>query len=861
MSEERYNFRTTEEKWQKAWEKSEVFKAKDTSDKPKYYALEMFPYPSGKIHMGHVRNYAQGDVIARFKLAQGYNVLHPMGWDSFGLPAENAAIKHGVHPAKWTRENIANMREEMKKMGLSIDWSREVSTCEVEYYKHEQKMFLDFLKKGLAYRKDSWVNWDPVDQTVLANEQVVDGKGWRTGAPVERRKLSQWFLKITDYADELLENLKTMDGWPEKVRLMQENWIGKSYGAYMYFPVIGTDKTLEVFTTRADTLFGASFCAISAGHPIAQELAKNNPELAKFIKECEALGTSVATIEAAEKKGFNTGLKVMHPFAEEFKKLGGNPELPLYVANFVLMEYGTGAVFACPAHDQRDLDFARKYGLPVRVVVAHKDEGVPVVEDKAFDDIADGVAVNSAFLDGMATKDAIPAMIKRLEEIGKGKATVQYRLRDWGVSRQRYWGCPIPVIHCEHCGVVPVPEQDLPVTLPEDVTFEASGGNPLERHPTWKHVTCPVCGKPALRETDTFDTFFESSWYFARYASPHETNCGFKKDAANHWLPVDQYIGGIEHAVLHLLYARFFTKALRDCGYLDIDEPFKGLFTQGMVCHETYKDVNGNWLFPTEVEKKSDGTAVKIKDGTPVTVGRSEKMSKSKYNLVDPETILTTYGADAARVFMLSDTPPERDLEWTEAGIDGAWRYINRLWRMALACPEKTAKPETLSAAADKLVRMAHKTIAAVTEDLDKLRFNVAVARLRELTNAVGDLKPADDGDKYAYRFAFETLVRLMAPIAPHIAEEMWHFIGNETLLAAEKWPVADAALAADDKITMAVQVMGKMRGTIEVAKDSDDEAVKEIALALPTVKAQLEGKTVRKIIVVKNKIVNVVAA
>lgn len=551
----------------------------------------------------------------------------------------------------------------------------------------------------------------------------------------------------------------------------------------------------------------------------------------------------------------------MHPFAEEFKKLGGNPELPLYVANFVLMEYGTGAVFACPAHDQRDLDFARKYGLPVRVVVAHKDEGVPVVEDKAFDDIADGVAVNSAFLDGMATKDAIPAMIKRLEEIGKGKATVQYRLRDWGVSRQRYWGCPIPVIHCEHCGVVPVPERDLPVTLPEDVTFEASGGNPLERHPTWKHVVCPVCGKPALRETDTFDTFFESSWYFARYASPHETDCGFKKDAANHWLPVDQYIGGIEHAVLHLLYARFFTKALRDCGYLDIDEPFKGLFTQGMVCHETYKDINGNWLFPTEVEKKSDGTAVKIKDGTPVTVGRSEKMSKSKYNLVDPETILTTYGADAARIFMLSDTPPERDLEWTEAGIDGAWRYINRLWRMALACPEKTAKSETLSAAADKLVRMAHKTIAAVTEDLDKLRFNVAVARLRELTNAVGDLKPADDGDRYAYRFAFETLVRLMAPIAPHIAEEMWHFIGNETLLAAEKWPVADAALAADDKITMAVQVMGKMRGTIEVAKDSDDEAVKEIALALPTVKAQLEGKTVRKIIVVKNKIVNVVAA
>ena len=861
MSEERYNFHTTEGKWQKAWEEADVFKAKDDPSKPKYYVLEMFPYPSGKIHMGHVRNYTQGDVIARFKLAQGYNVLHPMGWDAFGLPAENAAIKHGVHPAKWTRENIANMREEMKKMGLSIDWSREVSTCEVEYYRHEQKMFLDFLKKGLAYRKDSWVNWDPVDQTVLANEQVVDGKGWRTGAPVEKRKLSQWFLKITAYADELLENLKTMDGWPEKVRTMQENWIGKSYGAYMYFPVIGTDKTLTVFTTRADTLFGASFCAISAGHPIAQELAKTNPELAKFIKECEALGTSVATIEAAEKKGFDTGLKVMHPFPEEFKKLGGDPELPLYVANFVLMEYGTGAIFACPAHDQRDLDFARKYGLPVRAVVAHKKEGTPVVENAAFDDIADGIAVNSAFLDGMATKDAISAMIKKLEEIGEGKATVQYRLRDWGISRQRYWGCPIPVIHCEHCGIVPVPEKDLPVMLPEDVTFEASGGNPLERHPTWKHTVCPVCGKPALRETDTFDTFFESSWYFARYASPHETDCGFKKDAANHWLPVDQYIGGIEHAILHLLYARFFTKALRDCGYLNIDEPFKGLFTQGMVCHETYKDQNGDWLFPTEVEKKSDGTAVKVSDGTPVTVGRVEKMSKSKYNLVDPETILSTYGADAARVFMLSDTPPERDLEWTEAGIDGAWRYVNRLWRMALVCPTEISKPEKLSGAADKLVRATHKTIALVTDDLDKLRFNVALARMRELTNAIGELKISDDGDKYAYHFAFETLVRLMAPVVPHIAEEMWHNLGHDTLLTAEKWPEADKLLMADDNVTIAVQVMGKMRGTIEIAKDSDDEAVKAAALALPTVQAQLEGKTIRKVIVVKNKIINIVAA
>ncbi len=861
MIEERYNFHTTEEKWQKAWEEANAFKAQEDENKEKYYVLEMFPYPSGKIHMGHVRNYAQGDVIARFKLAQGFNVLHPMGWDSFGLPAENAAIKNKVHPSKWTRENVANMREEMKKMGLSLDWSREVSTCEVDYYKHEQKMFLDFLKKGLAYRKDSWVNWDPIDQTVLANEQVIDGKGWRTGAVVERRKLSQWFLSITKYADELLENLKTMKGWPEKVRTMQENWIGKSYGAYMYFPIKDTSETLEVYTTRADTLFGASFCAISAAHPIAQELAKTNPELASFIKECEALGTSVATIETAEKKGFDTGLKVLHPFPEEFKALGGNPELPLYVANFVLMEYGTGAIFACPAHDQRDLDFARKYGLDVRVVVAHKENGTPVVENEAFTDIADGVAVHSAFLDGLSTKEAIKEMISRLDKISKGKATVQYRLRDWGVSRQRYWGCPIPVIHCEACGIVPVPEKDLPVELPQDVTFDASGGNPLERHPTWKHVSCPICGKPALRETDTFDTFFESSWYFARYTCPNEDSIGFTKKAANHWLPVDQYIGGIEHAILHLLYARFFTKALRDCGYLDIDEPFKGLFTQGMVCHETYKDKQGNWLSPQEISKNSDGTATLIKDDSPVTIGRSEKMSKSKYNTVAPETILSSYGADAARVFMLSDTPAERDLEWTEAGIDGAWRYVNRLWRLLHACPTEVTKPEKLSSQADKLLRFSHKTIQAVTEDLEKLRFNVAVAHLRELTNEISALKIEEASDKYAYHFAFKTLVQLISPIAPHIAEEMWEKLGNQTLLATSLWPKADESLIMEETMTIAVQVMGKMRGTIEISKEASEEEVKALALNLPTVQAQIEGKTVRKIIVVKNKIVNVVAS
>lgn len=858
MTEERFNFHTAEKKWQKAWEEAKAFEASKETNKPKYYALEMFPYPSGKIHMGHVRNYALGDVIARFKIAQGFNVLHPMGWDSFGLPAENAAIKNKVHPMKWTRENIAVMRDQMKKMGLSLDWSREISTCEPEYYKHEQKMFLDFYNNGLTYRKDSWVNWDPVDMSVLANEQVVDGKGWRSGAPVERRKLSQWFLKITDYADELLESLKTLDGWPEKVKIMQENWIGKSHGAYLYFPVKDRDETLEVFTTRADTLFGASFCAISVQHPIAVELAKDNPELAAFIKEAEALGTSIAAIESAEKKGFDTGLKVMHPFPEEFKALGGNPELPLFVANFVLMEYGTGAIFACPAHDQRDLDFARKYDLPVRVVVAHKKDGEPTVTDKAFTDIEDGVAVNSAFLDGLSTKDAIAAMIKKLEEIKRGKETVQYRLRDWGVSRQRYWGCPIPIIHCRGCGAVPVPEEDLPVKLPEDATFDKPG-NPLEHHPTWKHVPCPICGTPALRETDTFDTFFESSWYFARFCAPHETDAAFTREAVDYWLPVDQYIGGIEHAVMHLLYARFFTMALRDCGYLGIAEPFKGLFTQGMVCHETYKDQEGDWLFPEQVEKKPDGTAVNLKDGSAATIGRSEKMSKSKYNVVDPEMILKTYGADATRVFMLSDTPPERDLEWTEAGIDGAWRYVNRLWRLANTCPKSAVKPEKLTPEADKLVRLAHKTIASVTEDLEKLRFNVALARLRELTNAISEMKTDNDSGKWAAFFAFETLIRLLSPITPHIAEEMWQSFGHQELLATHPWPQADKTMLEDDTVTIAVQVQGKLRGTIDVSKDGDEEEIKKEALALPAVQAQIGDKPIRKIIVVKNKIVNVV--
>ena len=674
-TEERYNFSETEPKWQRTWTAGNCFAAESSDNKPKYYVLEMFPYPSGRIHMGHVRNYTLGDVVARYKRAQGFNVMHPMGWDAFGLPAENAALERGVHPGPWTRQNIAVMKGQLQPLGLSLDWSREIATCEPEYYKHEQKMFTDFMKAGLAYRKESWVNWDPVEHTVLANEQVIDGKGWRSGADVEQRKLNQWFLKITHYAEDLLQAIETLDRWPEKVRVMQHNWIGRSEGARVTWPLQDAagkarGESIEVFTTRPDTLFGASFCAISAQHPLAVKLAETDAKLADFIVECGKVGTSTAAIETAEKQGYDTGLKAEHPFAP-------GKTVPVYVANFVLMAYGTGAIFGCPGHDERDMEFARKYGLAVHCVVAPEGEDIAAFTAKleagneAFTD--DGVIVNSQFLNGLKVEPAKRAAIEKLESQGRGKGTVQYRLRDWGVSRQRYWGCPIPVIHCAKCGPVAVPDKDLPVTLPEDVTFDKPG-NPLERHPTWKHAKCPTCSGPATRETDTFDTFFESSWYFARYCSPHLADRALDRKEAQRWLPVDQYIGGVEHAVLHLLYSRFFTRALSDCGYLDLKEPFAGMFTQGMVCHETYRAADGAWVEPGDV-RKDGGATVRISDGSPVVLGRSEKMSKSKKNTVDPHAIIGTYGADAARLFMLSDSPPERDLEWTDAGIEGAWRY------------------------------------------------------------------------------------------------------------------------------------------------------------------------------------------
>ncbi len=851
---ERYNFKEAEVKWQTVWEERRCFAASEDGDRPKYYVLEMFPYPSGRIHMGHVRNYTLGDLVARYKRARGFNVLHPMGWDAFGLPAENAATENKVHPAAWTHDNIDTMREQLKSMGLSYDWAREVTTCDPEYYRHEQKMFLDFLERGLAYRKESWVNWDPVEKTVLANEQVIDGRGWRSGAPVEKRQLAQWFLRITAFADDLLETLESLERWPERVRLMQEKWIGRSQGLRMFFALKGRGDRLEVYTTRADTIFGATFCAIAANHPLALELAEGDADLAAFVAECNRLGTSEAAIETAGKEGYDTGLRALHPFA-------GGRELPVFVANFVLMEYGTGAIFGCPAHDQRDLEFARKYGLDVVPVVLPPDADAAsyAIGDEAYLD--DGSVINSDFLNGMSVEEAKAEVADRLHAAGAGQRAVNYRLRDWGVSRQRYWGCPIPVVHCAGCGIVPVPVADLPVRLPEDADLEAPG-NPLENHPTWAQVDCPACGKPARRETDTFDTFFESSWYFARFCSPR-ADTAFTRDSVDYWLPVDQYIGGIEHAVLHLLYSRFFTRALKQCGYLGIKEPFAGLLTQGMICHETYRDADGGkWLYPEDVIRAADGSLVHATTRAPVTVGRSEKMSKSRNNVVDPQAIIDTYGADTARLFMLSDSPPDRDLDWTDAGIDGAWRYVSRLWRMvaepkAGLVPVGSPMPGDLSPAAETAHRAIHKTIANVSADLDKFHFNKAVARVRELTNLLEDLDGARDG--WVLREGLETVARLIGPMMPHLAEELWQRLGHETLVAETPWPEVDDSLLEEDTVTVAVQVNGKLRGTVRLPKDSDRESATSVALDLDNVVKAVGGRPVRKVIVVPNRIINVV--
>ena len=831
----RFNPASADARWQKIWEERGTFCASDSSDKPKTYVLEMFPYPSGRIHMGHVRNYTMGDVLARYKRMTGHEVLHPMGWDAFGMPAENAAMEKKVHPGEWTRANIAAMRAQLKRLGFALDWSRELATCEPDYYGQEQALFLDLYEAGLVYRKESEVNWDPVDMTVLANEQVIDGRGWRSGALVERRKLSQWFLKITDFAEDLLEGLHGLDQWPDKVKLMQENWIGKSQGLRFRFaldrPAHGHDG-FDVFTTRPDTLFGASFAAIAADHPIAQALAADNLELQAFIAECKQSGTAAADIETAEKKGFDTGLSVIHPFDPDWK-------LPLFVANFVLMEYGTGAIFGCPAHDQRDLDFARKYALPVMRVVAPSPEAASEpIHQEAY--TGPGRLVNSRFLDGMDVEPAKASVISRAEAEGWGQGTTVWRLRDWGVSRQRYWGTPIPIIHCDACGPTPVQRDQLPVVLPEDVSFDIPG-NPLDRHPSWKHVACPKCGGAARRETDTLDTFVDSSWYFIRFASA-PADQPFDRSMAEQWLPVDQYIGGVEHAILHLLYARFWTRALERIGLIDVKEPFTGLFTQGMVTHETYKDPDGNWLAPEEV---AEGKVVAT--GAPVTIGRVEKMSKSKKNTVDPAPIVDQYGADAVRWFMLSDSPPERDLQWSEAGIEGAWRFVQRLWRL------------TEAAAADgedrELDRKLHKTIAGVATDIEALSFNKAVAKLYELANAIEKAPPSASRAE-----ASRMLVRLVAPMVPHVAEEAWQRMGGTGLVADAAWPEADPALLVDDEVTIAIQVNGKLRDTLTAPKGMPRNEIEALALGSDKIVRLLDGKPPRKVIVVPDRLVNLVA-
>ena len=850
----RYPFRATEAKWQQAWQERRSFEAATDPSRPKYYVLEMFPYPSGRIHMGHVRNYTMGDVVARLKRAQGLNVLHPMGWDAFGLPAENAAIAKGVHPAAWTYANIAEMRDQMKAIGCSLDWSREIATCDPAYYRHEQAMFLDMLERGLVYRKESWVNWDPVDQTVLANEQVIDGRGWRSGAVVERRKLSQWFFRITAFAEELMGALDGLERWPEKVRLMQRNWIGKSTGARVRFRLADRADAIEVFTTRPDTLFGASFVAIAPDHPLATALARENPELAAFAADCLRGGTSEAEIETQEKRGFPTGQSCRHPFDQD--RL-----LPVYVANFVLMDYGTGAIFGCPAHDQRDLDFAHRYDLPVIPVVlpADADPATFAVVSDAY--VGDGTLFHSRFLDGLDVEQGKLRAIAELERLGEGSGETTWRLRDWGVSRQRYWGCPIPVIHCAGCGVLPVPREQLPVELPEDVDFSRPG-NPLERHPTWPVVTCPRCGGPARRETDTFDTFMESSWYFARFADANAEDRPFARDAADYWLPVDQYIGGVEHAVLHLLYARFFTRAMAECGYLDLAEPFGGLFTQGMITHLTFRDEAGNWLEPSEVARDESGAWVTIAGRRPVTAGRVEKMSKSKRNTVDPAAIIEGYGADTARLFMLSDSPPDRDLEWTDAGVDGAWRYLNRLWRLVAERASTLADAASvgeLGPEAKELKGLVHRTIAQVTGELERLHFNKAVALVRELSNAIEPFRPASVADRALLRQALETVVVLLGPMVPHLAEELWQRLGHEHMLVETPWPVADPAWLAADKVIIPIQVNGKRRAELELPRGTSAAQIEALALADAAVQRAMEGRPPRRVVVVPDKIVNVV--
>ena len=832
----RYNHKVVEKKWQEIWSNNKIFQTSRDKNKEKFYVLEMFPYPSGKIHMGHVRNYTLGDVVARYKKMKGYNVLHPMGWDAFGLPAENAALTEKKHPESWTYENIRTMKNQLLKMGLSLDWDREIATCHPEYYKHEQKFFIDMFKSGLAYKKEAEVNWDPVDKTVLANEQVIDGKGWRSGAIVEKKKLSQWFLKISNYSDELLKDLENLQNWPNKVKVMQSNWIGKSVGAEIDFSVTENKTKIKIFTTRPDTIYGATFLALSSEHELVSKISKNNLSLQKFIKDCESLNPDKV------KRGFNTGLTAYHPFIEGKK-------IPIFVANFVLKEYGLGAIFGCPAHDQRDLDFAREYNIDVIPVVRpiNIDEASFTIEEKAFTD--EGVIINSPLLNGLSINEAKDKIIKEIENKNIGRSKINFKLRDWGISRQRFWGCPIPVIYREDGEILTVEETDLPVKLPEIKNFSESS-SALDGIPGWKETICPKTGMKAVRETDTFDTFFESSWYYFRYCNARLDKPFDKKDI-NYWLPVDQYIGGIEHAILHLLYSRFFTKALRDLGYFDLDEPFKGLFTQGMVTHVTYKNKGGDWIEPKDVEK-IDGE-LRDKNNQIVETGKIEKMSKSKKNVVDPNDIIESYGADTARWFMLSDSPPERDLQWTETGIAASFKFVNKLYELTEKFKNfKLTKEEDAS-----VINELKIIINEVSENIEAFQFNKSVAKIYEFVNILNEALMKSKMSQKNFKWSLEKLSVILQPFVPHISEEIWSNLGNKTLCINQSWPLED--IKKKTKLKIAIQINGKTKEIIEVEDKITKEMVLEIVKNNEKIKKNLIGKKITREIYVPGKIVNLV--
>lgn len=843
---EHYNFKSIEKKWQEYWEKNKSFYFNPDDKRQKFYMLEMFPYPSGQLHTGHLRNFVIGDVIARFKRMQGYNVLHPMGADAFGLPAENAAIKRGIKPQDWTKQNIKTFIDGMKILGLSYDFTRFIVTCFPEYYGKQQEIFIDMLNNGLIYQKESFVNWDPIDQTVLANEQVIDGKGWRSGAVIEKKKLNQWFFKITKYSEELLQGIEKLTGWPEKVKLMQKNWIGKSEGAIVKFKLkkqpnddleFSIDfSEIEVYTTRPDTLFGASFVGISSNHPLAEELVKNDEKIAKFCEECRKTSIDEETIATMEKKGFDTGIKAINPFSGE--------ELPVFIANFILMDYGTGAIFGCPAHDERDYDFAKKYGLKIRKVVEKEGESIlPFVED--------GIAINSNFLNGFKTKEAKEKAIQKIEEMKIGKRKVNYRLRDWGFSRQRYWGCPIPVVYCNDCGVVPVDKKDLPIKLPEDVVFDGKG-NPLEKHPTWKYTVCPHCGKPAIRETDTMDTFVDSSWYFMRYPNLSE-NKAIDSELCNKILPINQYIGGIEHATMHLIYFRFFTKALRDCGYFNVDEPCVRLFNQGMVCHKAYRGkTTKDWCYPWNAEEKG-GKFYNIETSEELSYEGVIKMSKSKSNVVDNNKIVDAYGADSARMFVLSDTPADKDFEWTTAGIDGCWKYINRFYRLVSNFKEYY-NYENINYVND-IIKITHKYIKETTLALNNLEFNKAIAKIREFSNYLEKINPETEENKKSYYFALINITKLFMPFAPHLCSELLEKLNTNDM----NWPVYNEELTIENTVGIAIQINGKLRGTIQTTKDLSKEELENLAKNEESIKKYLNNNDIKKVIVVPNKLVNFV--